>query len=153
VLEHVEDVELALDRIQSVVRPGGVQRHVCPNYAFPHESHFFSPLVPVKPAATRRFSPRPMTSTGLWAPLNFATARQVGRWARRSGAEVRFDRVVLAEALDRLVSDAVLAKRHRHLVTLVRLPKRFRVIELVRRLPAGFSSSMRFTVQKASAAP
>jgi SAM-dependent methyltransferase len=104
VLEHVGDPLLALDRMQAVLKVGGIQTHVCPNYAFPYEPHFFVPLLPFRPAATRKLLPRSMTGTGLWASLNFVTARQVRRWARRAGLDVRFTTGVLAEALDRFVA-------------------------------------------------
>ena len=50
VLELVPDLVSALERMQSVPAEGGVQRHVCPNYAFPYEPHFFVPL----PRSSRR---------------------------------------------------------------------------------------------------
>jgi SAM-dependent methyltransferase len=153
VLEHVPDPVSALERMQSVLVEGGVQRHVCPNYAFPYEPHFFVPLVPLKPSATRWLLPRSMTATGLWESLNFITARQVGRWASRAGVDARFDRGVLAEALDRFMSDSVFAERHRGLGTAARLLQRFGLVGLVRRFPARYGSPMRFTVRKMLAAP
>jgi SAM-dependent methyltransferase len=152
VLEHVGDPVLALDRMQAVLAQGGVQTHVCPNYAFPYEPHFFVPLLPFRPSATRWLLPRSMTETGLWASLNFVTAWQVERWASRTGVEVRFDRGVLAEALDRFMSDAVFAERHGGLGAVVRLLQRLGFIGLVRRLPAKLVSPMRFTVQTMPAA-
>jgi SAM-dependent methyltransferase len=52
VLEHVPDPISALKRMQSVLAEGGVQRHVCQNYAFPYEPHFYLPLVPFVPSFT-----------------------------------------------------------------------------------------------------
>lgn len=153
VLEHVEDPALALDRMQAVLADGGVQTHVCPNYAFPYEPHFFVPLLPFVPAATRWLLPRSMTATPLWSSLNFVTARQVRRWARSAGVDVLFAPGVLAGALDRFVSDAVFAERHRGLGTVVRLLQKLGLVRLVRRIPAGLSSPMRFTVHKPSGAP
>jgi SAM-dependent methyltransferase len=149
VLEHVRDPLLALDRMQAVLAKGGVQTHVCPNYAFPYEPHFFVPLLPFRPSATRWLLPRSMTETGLWASLNFVTAWQVRRWASRSGVEVRFARGVLADALDRFVSDPVFAQRHGRLGAVVSLLRRLGLVGLVRRLPAGLVSPMRFTVTAA----
>lgn len=153
VLEHVDNPALALDRMQAVLADGGVQTHVCPNYAFPYEPHFFVPLLPLRPAATRRLLPRSTTETPLWSSLNFVTARQVRRWARSAGVDVLFAPGVLAEALDRFMSDAVFAERHRGLGTVVRLLRRLGLVRLVRRIPAGLSSPMRFTVRKPSGAP
>jgi len=153
VLKHVDDPELALDRIQAVLEDGGVQAHVCPNYAFPYEPHFFVPLVPLRPAATRRLLPRSMAETGLWASLNFVTARQVRRWESRAGLDVEFAPGVLGEALDRFVSDSVFAERHAGLRTVVRLLRRLGLVEAVRRLPAELVSLMRFRGSRRHPAP
>jgi 2-polyprenyl-3-methyl-5-hydroxy-6-metoxy-1,4-benzoquinol methylase len=147
VLEHVADVELALDRMQSVLAPDGVQRHVCPNYAFPYEPHFAIPLVPSTPSLTRVLLPRRITRTSLWESLNFITARQVRRWGRRAGVAVRFDRGVLAEALERFLGDEVFAERHAGLAGMVEALRRMRIVPLLRRLPVGVASPMRFTVR------
>jgi hypothetical protein len=123
-----------------------VQRHVCPNYAFPYEPHFYLLLVPFVPSLTRLLLPKRITRTGLWESLNFVTARQVRRWARRAGVEVRFDRGVLAEAVERFLADPVFAERHAGLGRVVRLLQRLGVVPLLRRLPTGAVSPMRFTV-------
>jgi len=149
VLEHVDDPLLALDRMQAVLADGGVQTHVCPNYAFPYEPHFFVPLLPLVPAATRWFLPRSTVNTGLWASLNFVTARQVKRWAKRREVEVRFDRGVLAESLDRFILDPVFAQRHGRLGSIVGLLRRMGLVGLVRLLPPRLVSPMRFTVKAA----
>ena len=151
VLEHVPDPISALERMQSVLAEGGVQRHVCPNYAFPYEPHFFLPLVPFVPSLTRLLLPSRITQTGLWESLNFVTARQVHRWARRASAEVRFDRGVLAEAVERFLADPVFAERHSGLSSVVRVLERLGVVPLLRKLPAGTVSPMRFTI--AASAP
>ncbi len=146
VLEHVPDPVSALERMQSVLVEGGVQRHVCPNYAFPYEPHFFVPLVPLKPSFTSWLLPRAIADTDLWSSLNFVTAGQVRRWALRAGVEVEFAQGVIAEALDRFVSDPVFAERHAGLGAIVRALRRFGLVGLVRRLPAGLVSPMRFSV-------
>ena len=151
VLEHVPDPISALERMQSVLAEGGVQRHVCPNYAFPYEPHFFLPLVPFVPSLTKALLPRRIAETGLWESLNFVTAREVRRWARRASAEVWFDRGVLAEAVERFLADPVFAERHSGLSSVVRVLERLGVVPLLRRLPAGTVSPMRFTI--AASAP
>ena len=123
-----------------------MQRHVCPNYAFPYEPHFFVPLVPFVPSLTKALLPRRITETGLWDSLNFVTALQVRRWARSAGMEVRFDRGVLAEAVERFLADEVFAERHSGFSGVVRMLERLGAVPLLRRLPAGTVSPMRFTV-------
>ena len=146
VLEHVQYPLVALDRIASVLVDGGVQRHVCPNYMFPYEPHFFIPLVPFRPAATKWLLRGAVTESGLWQSLNFVTARQVRRWARTAGVEVRFDRGVLAESVERFLADEDFAERHSGISGVVRVVKRLGAVPLLRRLPASIVSPMRFTV-------
>ena len=147
VLEHVPDPADALTRIRSVVADGGLRRHVCPNYTFPYEPHFFVPLLPLAPALTRRLLPRRITDTGLWASLNFVTARRVRRWARGQGVAVAFDDGVLALAVERFLADPIFAERHAGLRWMVRLVERVGLVPVLRRLPAGWVSPMRFTIR------
>jgi hypothetical protein len=149
VLEHVEVPGLALDRMQALLSDGGVQRHVCPNYAFPYEPHFFIPLIPLLPSATARLLPSSITHTGLWASLNFVTAGHVYRWASKRGLRPAFDAGVLAEALDRFVDDTVFAERHSGLGRAVRIIRQLGLVGLVRRLPPCAVSPMRFSVASA----
>lgn len=149
VLEHVPDPVEALVRIRSVMADGGVQRHVCPNYTFPYEPHFFVPLLPLAPALTRRLLPRRITDTGLWASLNFVTARRIRRWARGQGVALTFDGGVLAQAVERFLADPIFAERHAGLRWMVRLIERVGLLPVLRRLPAGWVSPMRFTIRSA----
>ena len=93
--------------------------------------------------------PRSMVDIGLWASLNFATACQVKRWAKRRELEVRFDRGVLADSLGRFISDPVFAQRHGRLGAIVGLLRRIGLVGLVRLLPPRLVSPMRFTVKAA----
>lgn len=147
VLEHVKDPDEALTRIGAVLAEGGVQRHVCPNYSFPYEPHFFVPLVPFAPALTRVILPRRMTRTGLWESLNFLTARRLRRWARQQGAAITFDEGVLAQAVDRFLADAIFAERHAGLRWFVRSVERLGLLPVLRRLPPSWVSPMRFTIR------
>ena len=72
-----------------------------------------------------------MTETPLWSSLNFVTARQVCRWARSAGVDVRFAPRVLAESLDWFIFDAVFAERHRGLGIVVRLLQKLGLDRLV----------------------
>ena len=146
VLEHVQDPRVALDRIESVLGDGGVQRHVCPNYTFPYEPHFFMPLVPFHPAATRWLLRRTVTESGLWQSLNFVTSRTVRSWARDAGRTLEFDRGVLAAAIGRFLDDPIFAERHEGLGRIVRILRRIGLVGVIRRIPAGLVSPMRFTV-------
>ncbi len=145
VLEHVPDPAIALKLMQSVLLPNGMQRHLCPNYAFPYEPHFSRPLVPFFPNISKSVLPREVTRTKLWNSINFVTARQIRRSAQVIGVSVQFDSQVLAEAVKRFAHDPVFAKRHSGLGMIVRVmggPIGMRFLDA---LPAAWVSPMRFT--------
>lgn len=146
VLEHVPDPLAALNRMQAVLEPQGIQRHACPNYAFPYEPHFFVPLLPLWPSQTARLLPSSVTETGLWSSINFITARQVRRWARSTDVSVSFDHGVLAEAFERFLADSVFAERHSGLTRIVHMVRRARLMPILRTVPPAAVSPMRFTV-------
>lgn len=127
-----------------------MQRHVCPNYAFRYEPHYFVPLLPFVPSLAKALVPRRITETGLCESLNFVTARQVRRWARRAGVEARFNRGVLAETVEWSLADQVFAERNSGLSGVVRVLKRIGAVPLLRWPPPGAASPMRFTVATAT---
>lgn len=139
VLEHVTDVDRTLGALSTVLRPGGVMVHNCPNYHVPYEPHFGVPLLPGWPARTAHLLPDRIASSGLWQSLNFVTARQVRRVAERHGATVDFERGVLADAFDRF-GEPEFAQRHR---ILARLAGPIRVVTpLLRRIPPSMATPM-----------
>ncbi len=139
VLEHVRDVESTLGALDAVLRPGGVMVHNCPNYHVPFEPHFGIPLLPVRPASTARVLPRSITSTGLWQSLNFVTASQVRRIAVAHGADVTFQRGLLADSIDRF-AEPEFAERHPMLARLA-VPLGW-LTPAFRRLPPALATPM-----------
>jgi 2-polyprenyl-3-methyl-5-hydroxy-6-metoxy-1,4-benzoquinol methylase len=149
VLEHVPSVATAITSMQAQLADGGVSVHVCPNYAFPFDPHFGIPLVPVRPAATRHLLPGSIRTSGMWQSLNFVTAGQIRRNARRMGATVSLRPGVLGEMVDRLDSDPVFRDRHRQLVRITDLAfHRLRLRSLLDRWPAGLASPMIFEIRQ-----
>lgn len=149
VLEHVPSVATAIASMQAQLAAGGTSVHVCPNYAFPFDPHFGIPLVPGRPAATRRLLPSSVRDSGMWQSLNFVTAGQVRRSARRMGMTVSFRPGVLGEMVDRLDNDPVFRERHRQLVRITNLVfNRLRLRSLLDRWPAGFASPMILEIRK-----
>lgn len=113
VIEHVGDLPAAFAAMAGVLAPQGLMIHHCPNYTFPYEPHFGIPLVPFAPRATaalfaKAIGPR----RDLWDGLNFVTAGDIRRIARRENLVVDFERGALAASLRRLAGDAGFAARH-----------------------------------------
>jgi SAM-dependent methyltransferase len=149
VLEHVPSVDTAIASIQAQLAAGGTSVHVCPNYAFPFDPHFGIPLVPGRPAATRHLLSAAVRDSGMWQSLNFVTAGQVRRSARRMGLAVSFRPGLLGEMVDRLDSDPVFRGRHRQLVRITDLVfNRLRLRSLLDRWPARFASPMILEIRK-----
>lgn len=148
VLEHVPDVDSALAAMQAQLAPGGRSVHVCPNYAFPFDPHFGIPLMPGRPSATTALLPAAIKSSGMWRSLNFVTAGQVRRSARRLGASVEFRNGVLGQMVDRLDGDPVFRARHQRLVGLTDLlVRRLGLRAALDRWPPGLASPMVFELR------
>ena len=144
VLEHVDDVEVVLDRVVEALRPGGRFRFRCPNYDFPYESHFGWILPPRRDWAERHCRPR-LASTpipdahGLWDSLNWVTLRQIRSWAsRRDDVQMRFNPDALHEIWLRAKSDSALLERHSGpLTNAVSLADRVGASRLLRYFPTA----------------
>jgi 2-polyprenyl-3-methyl-5-hydroxy-6-metoxy-1,4-benzoquinol methylase len=146
VLEHVPEPRVALSNLAGVMSPAGVMVHSCPNYTIPFEPHFGLPLLPFRPAATRRVLPRSVRDSDVWRSLNFVRARDVDRVARDLGLSVHFRSGSLASSLERLSSDEAFRQRHRLLGAVGAAARRLGLIGLARRLPARWSTPMDFLV-------
>jgi 2-polyprenyl-3-methyl-5-hydroxy-6-metoxy-1,4-benzoquinol methylase len=110
VVEHCKPLGEALDGMARVLAPRGVMMHTCANYRVPYEPHYRMPLVPFVPQATATLRPH-LKHDPLWQSLNFVTAGDVRRFARRRGLTVRFVPGVLSEVIARLTTDEAFAQR------------------------------------------
>lgn len=141
VIEHCKPLDEALSAMASVLAPGGMMIHTCPNYRVPYEPHFRMPLLPMRPEATARLRPG-LADDPVWQSLNFVTAGDLRRFARRSGLTIQFAPGVLAEVTDRLKRDAAFAQRQGWAGRLARGLARANVLGLVNRLPATWLTPM-----------
>lgn len=149
VLEHVPDWQEALTAATSVLATDGVMCQSCANYSFPYEPHFGIPLVPIWPAATAHILPKRITTSEVWQSLNWVTLRGVRSWAETAGATVDFESGRLADALERLSTDAEFASRHGRLLTIgARIAQRVKLLAVVRKMPASWTSPMIFAVRR-----
>lgn len=113
VLEHIMTLRDAVPAMRAVLAPGGVMRHLCPNYSFPYEPHLGLPLVPFAPQTTRHLFPRTIKRhQGIWNGVNFITARRIEALARQNGLSIAFDRGVMGGYMRRLAEDPTFAERH-----------------------------------------
>ena len=148
VLEHVEDVHSALSAMKMLLDNDGVMVHECPNYTVPFEPHFGVPLVPFAPSRSRSILPSSIINTGLWASLNFITARDVRRSADQLGLSADFEPALLARSLDRLNDDPEFRQRHQWLGKVAAGLQRLGITKALSQLPAGAATPMIFRLQQ-----
>ena len=139
VLEHMQPLRPNLDAVAAVLAPAGRMIHTCPNYRVPYEPHFRILLVPGRPALTRLVARRAGRDP-VWGSLNWITAGDVRRFARRHGLALQFHPGQLAAGLDRLRHDQAFARRQRGpLVAAARA-----AAPLLARLPPTWMTPMTF---------
>lgn len=123
VMEHVDDVGAALERVMDSLKPGSIYRFTCANYLFPYEPHFNLPTLFSKRLTEKVLGPRIFSSNrvsdplGTWQSLNWITVPQVAGIVRRlGGMQAEFDRNILISAFERILSDPLFARRRSPLV-------------------------------------
>jgi SAM-dependent methyltransferase len=148
VLEHMRPLGANLEALASVLGPGGRMIHTCPNYRVPYEPHYRIPLVPGWPALTGLIARRARHEP-TWDSLNWITAGDVKRFARRHAFSARFQPGELAAAVERLRNDNAFARRQRGLVAVAApILDRLGLLGVLGRLPPSFSTPMTFTLTR-----
>lgn len=144
VLEHVDDVELAVRNVGKSLVVGAHFRFTCPNYLFPYEPHFNIPTLFSKRLTGWLFGKKIFGNNtmpdpvGTWKSLNWITVMQVVRVVQRQPElHLMFNRSMLASTLERIATDAQFATRRSPLVrNLIRLSIGMRAHKLIQILPA-----------------
>ena len=137
VFEHVNSWRDYLTRTRSWLTQGGSSVMLCPNYAFPWESHFRLPIILNKPTTQRVFAnaitayERDHDYSGLWASLNFVTKRAVIQFARSEGLALTSDERVMARVFQRLFTDPAFAERQRALAGIAKLLYRLGITRIL----------------------
>lgn len=123
--EHLPDWKAALTKTYDVLRPGGSAFVLCPNYAFPYESHYGIPIIGSK-AITKHLFDRQIRSfdenndsAGLWNSINMISLPAVRSYCWRAGIPLRTDREISVRMMERLVKDNNFAKRQAAIAPIV----------------------------------
>ena len=150
VMEHLADPKTAMAAMNSVLKPGGKMVHLCPNYQFPYDPHFFVPIVFWSPRLTKfLFKSKIRKDLDLWGSLNFITSHQVRQMAQDNALGVSFKKGVMAAFFKRLKSDTVFKERHKGLVAkCAGLVARTPLVHVLGALPICMTSPMIFTLNK-----
>lgn len=155
VLEHIPDLDSAIEAMCCVLKPNGVMRHTCPNYLVPYEPHFGVPPVPFLPRLTAWLLPK-ARGTELWESLNFVTLRQMKRAFSRHGLDCRFAPGTMYKAFVRLDADEKYRERqggHRIVAIANSLLRRLGLLRLIAALPPILATPMTFEVRLPGGSP
>jgi len=156
VMEHVQDVPRAIERAIAAVKPGAAYRFVCPNYAFPYETHFNIPIVWNK-AVTRRLLRKRIENghfiedpIGAWNSLNWIKVSAIRRTFRNfPGAMLAFSPDIFESFLDRALSDPIFqARRGKLLSGLIEKLSATGALKLTRLIPCRWLPVMDCTLTK-----
>jgi hypothetical protein len=118
VMEHVEDVPLAICNITHALVPGASYRFICANYSFPYEPHFDIPTLFSKNWTKRAFAKKIASNRrvgdpeAVWNSLNWISVRLVAKTVRSiPGLTVEFNRSILQDTLLRVGADPIFSAR------------------------------------------
>ncbi len=146
VLEHIlpANMDLVFSAMKSVLAPGGMMYHHCPNYIVPFEPHYGIPLIPFFPHITGRM--KGVRNEELWKSVNFITYNRVKKLGRQNGMDISFEGGVMKDAFARLETDKEYAARHPMLSKIYKLMKVTGIAWLIGTTPPVLCTPMTFTV-------
>lgn len=123
VMEHVDDVELAIARILDALCIKSSYRFTCPNYAFPYEQHFNIPIIVNKKFTQMLLKHKIYLNKnisdpiGVWESLNWISVERLKDIAQENTSlELKFNKKMLGNTFQRLNSDAEFSSRRSGLV-------------------------------------
>jgi SAM-dependent methyltransferase len=147
VLEHIPELEKAIQGMRNVLTNQGKMMHTCPNYTVPYEPHFGIPLIPFFPRLTP-FIYSQCKNSELWDSFNFITASQIKRICSRNAMNIRFDAGVLHRSFLRLEEDSEFLKRQSNSLvgTIFKILKSTGLINITRFIPAKLATPMVFVI-------
>lgn len=156
VMEHIQNISMALMNISKAIRPGGKYRFTCPNYLFPYEPHFNLPtffskfLTEIILGRLIFNSKRVADPRGLWNSLNWITVPKVLRMTLPlPDISVYFDRKMFPNTLIRLINDKEFSKRRsRWLIRIVKLMVRLECHRIAHFMPEHIQPIMDCTLLK-----
>ena len=152
VMEHVEDIEIALLNIANNLQEGGIYRFICPNYRFPYEPHF-NLISPMSKKLTFLIYKNKITNSeinpenSLWLGLNWITPRKAGK-KKPSNYNLEFSNDSFIGYLKRLdTSDGFKDRKGNTFFRIAKIAKKAkRIILLV--IPTTFLPVMDVKMQK-----
>lgn len=128
VMEHVSDISRVVANVERSLVIGASYRFTAPNYLFPYEPHFNIPTLFSKKLTEKVFSRRIFgcakmsDPAGTWESLNWITVIQIKEIVQKyPGLKVTFNRRLLVETIERIVSDPIFSSRRSPVVRYILL--------------------------------
>jgi 2-polyprenyl-3-methyl-5-hydroxy-6-metoxy-1,4-benzoquinol methylase len=146
VLEHVHVLDQATGNLVLALKDDGIMIHSCPNYAFPYEPHFGIPLIPFFPLLTKYLLPKKISTSDVWASLNFVTSFRIKKIYREKGMFVAFRRGTMCTGISRLRNEELFAARHRLLERFFSFDAIYWIANKILNLPSSIATPMDFIV-------
>jgi hypothetical protein len=113
VLEHIPDLDGAMQGMVNVLSPTGKMVHNCPNYVVPYEPHLNLFVFSFWPSLTKRISHKKISDNlSLWNSLNFVTSFRIVRIGNRLNYKTTFSKALLYDSIIRFNDDKVFRARH-----------------------------------------
>jgi 2-polyprenyl-3-methyl-5-hydroxy-6-metoxy-1,4-benzoquinol methylase len=112
VMEHVDDVSAAIERVTASLVTGASYHFTCPNYTFPYEPHFDMPTLISKSLTEKVFrnmifqSKKVPDPRDVWRTLNWITVREIKKiLSRLPNIDMNFNRWFIVTTLERVSND------------------------------------------------
>jgi 2-polyprenyl-3-methyl-5-hydroxy-6-metoxy-1,4-benzoquinol methylase len=156
VMEHVCNVEVAIEKITDALKPSAYYRFTCPNYSFPYEPHFNLPtfvnkkitqlLLGSKIYASKNIS----DPKGVWESLNWISVSQLELIIKKlNHLEMVFNKKMLADTFKRLtLDDEFSSRRSAIIITIAKIIIFLRLDKLMQYVPMTIQPIIDCTIKK-----
>ena len=138
VFEHLDDWQHYLKKIQIWLKDDGKCIILCPNYAFPYESHFRLPIIYNKSFTRLIFSKyidnyeKKNNTVGLWDSLNFVKMSEVKKYCSRNNLSFKYNNHIFTDIIDRFNEDKAFRKRQKIVGSIANLLYKIKLINLLK---------------------
>ncbi len=137
VFEHLEDWQDFLETSANWLSEEGVCVVLCPNYAFPYESHFKLPIIFNKSLSYKLFHKKieSFESThsveGLWKSLNFVKKSEVKAYLKKNKTlELNDRKEILEKMVERLAYDKEFFERQKGISVIAFVLMKLKLIKM-----------------------
>jgi len=154
VMEHVTDVQKVLERVSAALRRGSRYRFVCPNYAFPFETHFRVPIIINKNITLMIFkntilhTPNLVDPQAGWDSLNWITVTKIRCICKKLRISASFNPTILNFYVDRALKEPSFCARHPFIHRLICAMRMVGLLQMVRFITMQWTPVIDCTITK-----